>query len=116
MIKTYSGEHAGERETSELMAARPDLVKLDQASTQNGEALNRLPLENLRPSIFWYADYPNHFAGEPSQSNIKLGEYSNLEGAKFLAEKIRTVKKDKTGPALQAEFFEKATHPTGTQQ
>lgn len=116
MIKTYSGEHAGEEETSELMAARPDLVKLDQAATQNGEALNRLPLEKLRPSIFWYADYPNHFAGEPSQANIELGEYSNLESAKFLAEKIKRVKEDKVGPALQAEFFEKATHPTDTQQ
>lgn len=116
MIKTYSGEHAGEQETSELMAARPDLVKLDQASTQNGKALNRLPLERLRPSIFWYADYPNHFAGEPSQSNVELGEYSNLEGAKFLAEKIKAVKNDKVGPALQAEFFEKAKHPKDTQQ
>lgn len=115
-IKTYSGEHAGELETSELMAARPDLVKLDCAGTQNGEALERLPLEKLRPSIFWYADYPNHFAGEPSQACIELGEYSNLEGAKFLAEKIRRVKSDNVGPALQAEFFEKSLHPVDTEQ
>lgn len=116
MIKTYSGEHAGERESSELMAARPDLIRLDQAATQNGKALERLPLDHLRPSIFWYADYPNHFAGEPSQSNTELGEYSNLEGAKFLVEKIRAVKKDNVGPALQAEFFEKAHHPQNTVQ
>ena len=47
---------------------------------------------------------------------MELGEYSNLEGAKFLAEKIKAVKNDKVGPALQAEFFDKAKHPKDTQQ
>jgi Uncharacterized protein, putative amidase len=115
-IKTYNGEHAGERETSELMAARPDLVKLDQAPTQDGKPMNRLPLDNLRPSIFWYADYPNHYAGDPTYANKELGEFCCGEEAKILAEKIRAVKKDTVGPALQAEFFEKAKHPVDTEQ
>lgn len=115
-LKTDGGEHAGEAESSELMAARPDLIRLDQASTQDGEAMNRLPLEKLRPSIFWYADYPNHYAGDPSNANTELGAYINLEDAKFLAEKIKKVKNDKVGPALQAEFFEKAHHPVDTKQ
>jgi len=116
MMKTDGGEHAGEAETSEVMAARPELVKLERASTQSGEPLNRLPLQKMRPSIFWYADYPNHFAGDPSAANVELGEYINLEDAKFLAEKIRTVKKDNVGLQLQNEFYEKAKHPKDTEQ
>ncbi len=116
MLKTDGGEHAGEEETSEVMAARPDLVKLERAATQSGEALNRLPLQKMRPSIFWYANYPNHFAGEPSAANTELGEYVILEDAKFLAEKINRVKRDSVGLQLQNEFFEKAKHPKDTEQ
>lgn len=115
-IKTYNGSHAGERETSEVMSARPDLVKLDQSTSQDGKALGRLPLGNLRPSIFWYADYPNHYAGDASQSSVELGEFICTEKAKLLAEKIKVVKADKVGPALQAEFFEKSKHPIDTEQ
>jgi len=43
MLKTDGGEHAAEEETSEVMAARPGLVKLERAATQSGETLNRPP-------------------------------------------------------------------------
>src|SRR5438445_11984174 len=57
--------HAGESETSMSMIARPDLVHLDRAAQESGADQARLKLpEGLYTGIWWYARFPNHYAGE----------------------------------------------------
>src|SRR3954471_7687472 len=57
-------QHAGERETSVLLYMRPDLVKMDSAAIQSGANQKRLLIPNVYTAIWWYASYPNHYAGE----------------------------------------------------
>src|SRR5437879_12444628 len=66
--------HAGESETSTLLYLRPDLVKLDRARQESGANLNRLSLPDLYTGIWWYADFPNHYAGEGEKATKELGE------------------------------------------
>ena len=57
--------HAGENETSALLALRPDLVQMDRAAQESGADEKRLPpLPGLYTAIWWYARFPNHYAGE----------------------------------------------------
>ncbi len=67
-------EHAGERETSVLLYLRPDLVKMDSASNESGANQRRLNIPNVYTAIWWYADYPNHYAGEGRPGNHRTGE------------------------------------------
>ena len=73
--KTTTGGHADEVETSMLLAHRPELVHLDRAAAESGEDLQRLDgLPYLYTGIWWYARYPNHYAGDGSNGNRELGE------------------------------------------
>src|SRR6266498_4238812 len=57
--------HAGESETSMSMIARPDLVHLDRAAQESGADRARVHLpEGVYTGIWWYARFPNHYAGE----------------------------------------------------
>ncbi|MCD7977390.1 MAG: creatininase family protein [Tannerellaceae bacterium] len=112
--KSTTGGHADEVESSTMMVARPDLVKIETANDESGEDLNRLQLNNLYTGIWWYAKYPNHYAGESSGANPELGEVSLSQRANQIAEVIRTVKKDQTTLRLQNEFFKESNLPLNT--
>lgn len=109
--------HAGESETSHTLISRPDLVHMDRAASENGSDLNRLDLPNgVYTGIWWYAKFPNHYAGDATHANRALGEFDMNAWAKSVAEVIRAVKADQMGPRLQKEFYEKAQHPLDTPQ
>jgi creatinine amidohydrolase len=64
-LKSTTDGHAGESETSHLMIARPDLVHIDRAASESGADQNRLDLPaGLYTGIWWYARFPNHYAGD----------------------------------------------------
>src|SRR5213076_1895698 len=66
--------HAGESETSMSMIARPDLVHLDRAPHESGADQARLKLPGgLYTGIWWYARFPNHYAGEGAVASRELG-------------------------------------------
>jgi len=115
--KTKIDGHAGEEETSTMLAHRPDLVHLDRANLESGEDMMRLAgLKHAYTGIWWYAGQPNHYRGDGSFGNKELGELAlNLESG-LLVEMIRSVKADKVGPELQKQFFEKAGKPLATRQ
>jgi creatinine amidohydrolase len=115
--KTTLDGHAGEEETSTMLAHRPDLVHLDRANQESGEDLKRLAnLKHAYTGIWWYAGQPNHYRGDGSYGNKELGELAlNLESG-LLVEMIRSVKNDKVGPELQKQFFEKSEKPLVTKQ
>ncbi len=114
--KTTTGGHADETETSTMLAHRPDLVHIDRAGLQSGEDLARLNLPYTYTGIWWYAKYPNHYAGDGRYASKELGNLLLDNEASQLAEMIRAVKADKTVIELQNEFYEKAANPVGTKQ
>jgi creatinine amidohydrolase len=100
--------HGGENETSSLLYLRPDLVKLDKSTSESGENQNRLQLSNdLYTAIWWYAAYPNHYAGKAEVSSIELGKLLTDSIIESLVNAIKAVKEDKQTLKLQDEYFSK---------
>ena len=109
--------HAGESETSMSMIARPDLVHLDRASQESGADQARLKLpEGLYTGIWWYARFPNHYAGNGAVASRELGEFEAKTWINAIVQSIRAVKADQESLRLQNEFYEKSKHPLDTPQ
>ncbi|PYP95098.1 MAG: creatininase [Gemmatimonadetes bacterium] len=104
--------HAGESETSMSMIARPDLVHLDRASQESGADQARLKLpEGLYTGIWWYARFPNHYAGEGAAASRELGEFEAKTWINGIVQAIRAVKADQESLRLQNEFYERSKRP-----
>ena len=115
--KTTMEMHAGEVETSTVLAHRPDLVRLDRAKEQSGADQARLAgLSNVYTAIWWYARFPNHYAGDGTPGSRDLGELVIASQAKQLAQTIRAVKADTKVLELQDRFFGEAESPLRTPQ
>ncbi|PIU44887.1 MAG: creatininase [Ignavibacteriales bacterium CG07_land_8_20_14_0_80_59_12] len=115
--RTRDDGHAGENETSAMLVVRPDLVRIDQAKSQSGENQNRLGnLQNSFLGIWWYARYPNHYAGDGSQASRELGEVLLNNQVDQLVRMIREVKQDENALRLQRQFFDEAERPLETEQ
>lgn len=112
-VVVKNGQHADEIETATMMYLRGDLVDLSAANSQSAEDQDRLKTPGVRPGIWWYAKYPNHYAGNASNANFKLGEVIVNDRIDELVRMIKDVKADKAGPALQEEFFDRADNPLG---
>ena len=109
--------HAGESETSHTLITRPDLVHMDRPKDESGADRARLHLPgNLYTGIWWYAKFPDHYAGEGALATKELGEFDTKAWVNQIAESIRAVKADDESMRLQKEFFEKTTHPMDTRQ
>jgi creatinine amidohydrolase len=116
-LKTQVDSHAGESETSHMMVVRPDLVRMDQAKAESGRDQNRLDLpRGIYTGIWWYAKFPDHYAGDGSAATRELGEFDMNAWAKSVADSIRAVKADQVAPRLQQEFFDKTAQPLNTKQ
>ena len=100
-------QHAGERETSTLLYLRPDLVQMDRATTESGANQKRLMLPDLYTAIWWYASYPNHYAGEGGKATAELGRVLTEARIDALVRALKAVKADQSAPALQKEFFDR---------
>ena len=109
--------HAGEGETSNIMAHRPELAHPERASSQSGADQNRLELpEGVYTGIWWFAKFPNHYQGDAAGATAARGDAATRASAARIANAIRAIKRDENGPKLQKEFFEKAAKPTATRQ
>jgi creatinine amidohydrolase len=110
--KTKHDGHAGEEETSMMYYIRPDLVHGDLAKTQSGEDQARLKdLPFGYTGIWWYARYPNHYAGDGSFYSRELGELLIKSDAGQLAELVKYLKKDNSVENLMKEFYSKSVAP-----
>jgi len=103
--------HAGESETSEILAIRPDLVHADQLPA-DGEGLPLGRLKALRDlsvdtGIWWYADHPTHYCGDGRPATAEKGQRVLDARAHALARVIRAIKDDQETRRLQDEFFAK---------
>jgi len=109
--------HAGESETSVSMVARPDLVHLDRATKESGADQGRVKLpDGLYTGIWWYARFPNHYAGEGAVASRELGEFETKTWINAIVQSIRAVKADQESLRLQKEFYERSRHPLDTPQ
>jgi creatinine amidohydrolase len=103
--------HAGERETSMILAIRPELVRSESIPTDD-EGMPRGQLKPLRDldidtGIWWYADFPTHYAGDARTARADKGETWFADRAQALATIIRRIKEDRRSSRLQDEFFSK---------
>jgi creatinine amidohydrolase len=116
-MKSAMDAHAGESETSHVMVSRPDLVHLDRAASENGADQNRQDLpKGVYTGIWWYAKFPEHYAGDAAGANIALGEFDMKAWADDVANVIRAVKADQVSMRLQNEFYERSKRPLETRQ
>ena len=116
--KIPSDMHAGERETSAMLIARPDLVHLDRATQESGADQNRLSAlpSSVDLGIWWYAKFPNHYAGQGEAATKELGEFDQKEWSRQIAEALKAIKADSESLKLQNQFFNDAQHPLDTKQ
>jgi creatinine amidohydrolase len=113
--KTTLDGHAGEMETSRMLAHRPDLAHPDRADQQSGEDLRRLTgLKHAYTGIWWYARTPNHYLGNGTVATKELGETAFDLESDLLAEMVRSVKKDTVTLKLQKQFFGDSDRPLET--
>ncbi len=116
-MKDKVDSHAGESETAHVMVSRPDLVHQDRVKTESGADQNRLNLPaGVYTGIWWYARFPDHYAGDGSEANTALGEFDMKAWSDSVAGAIRAIKADQVSPRLQNEFYEGSRQPIRTKQ
>lgn len=101
--------HAGEKETSAILATHPALVRRD-AMPADGEGMPRGRLQHLRDlnihvGVWWYADYPSHYCGDGIPATAEKGNVWLDARARGLAKSLRAIKDDTETKRLQDEFF-----------
>lgn len=101
------GDHAGFSETSLMMYLRPELVHMENVKVSESVSLERL--KELRElGVFtgfdWYAEYPRHFAGDPSRATSDNGEFIFNILCESSAKVISEVKADNVSAKLIEEF------------
>jgi creatinine amidohydrolase len=116
-LKSTTDSHAGESETAHTMVTHPELVHQERSGTESGADRNRLDLpKNLYTGIWWYAKFPDHYAGDGAAATKELGEFDMNAWVADIANTIRAVKSDKVSQRLQDEFFGLAEKPRETKQ
>lgn len=104
--------HAGEGETSMMYSIRPDLVDAGVISNESGldqKRLEKMPFGYT--GIWWYAQFPNHFAGDVVVPDKRLGELMFKSWSDQIVELIRYLKNNNSVEQLQDEFYSRAEHP-----
>ena len=109
-----SDRHAGEFETSIMLAAFPDLVRMDEigGDHQARERLNHLG--GLATSVSWYADFPDHYAGDASFADRANGNYAMDYMTQQVARHIARVKADNATSDLLKEFYKRSQAPSAS--
>ncbi len=106
ILETPVHGHACECETSISLANHPDLVDMDAIGGRRTERLGRLAhLGPVQAQGYWYADYPDHYAGDANPASAAKGEKLRGLIVDQLAETIAAVKADQTTGDLLDEFY-----------
>ncbi|MCS7060330.1 MAG: creatininase family protein [Anaerolineae bacterium] len=111
VLETSHHGHACGCETSLVLAGFPDLVHLERVPAQPADPLQRMShLPDAYAGIWWYADYPTHYAGDARPASAEKGRVLEEISVSALARFIAAVKADDVVPALEREFFSRRTH------
>jgi creatinine amidohydrolase len=99
-------EHAGERETSSMLAIRPDLVKMERAKDEDSTDQHRqADLPNLWTAVSWYSRFPHHYAGAGAAASAEEGTLLVDHATTMLVKALREVKDDQVTPKIQEENY-----------
>jgi creatinine amidohydrolase len=104
-------EHAGAIETALALALFPQWVHMDRLPKEPATPKGRVGhLGDLFTGIHWFADFPDHYAGDARSATPAIGEkLKDLYVASLVAH-IAAVKADTAVPSLAATFHQKTTH------
>jgi creatinine amidohydrolase len=106
LLKTELHGHACECETSVFMANYPETINKKDICMKPGKPLNRVNhLPGSFTGIKWYASFPEHYCGDARPASAEKGHKLQQLLVDQFAEFIGAVKKDKTVPVLEKEFF-----------
>ena len=106
IVETPLHGHACECETSITWANYPELVHPERIPAEPGDPLGRMAhLPSAYAGIWWYSDYPEHYAGDARAASREKGLKLRQLEVEALAEFIAAVKQDQVVPALEKEFF-----------
>lgn len=98
--------HAGDTETSMMLANRPELVHMERLPEHGWEPLGRMKgLPGNISGLNFYADHPQHYGGDALPATAAKGERMFALFAQSLAAFIKLVKGDTVLPAIADEFF-----------
>lgn len=109
-------QHAGESETSVLMYYRPDLMRMDRATSQSGADQKRLNLPGVYTPIWWYASYPNHYAGEGGKATTEFGKFITDHEIDSFIKVLKEIKEDTATLKLQNEFYDRVDNLGNSKQ
>jgi len=101
------GGHADEEETSQILFEFPGAVDMSQVPPVPARPLGRMGDLDAYNGFWWYADYPEHYAGDARPATAEKGRKLDELQAQGLARFIAKVKADQVMPALAVEFFER---------
>lgn len=108
LLDTGLHAHACECETSISLAGHPELVHMDRVPEEPATPLGRM---NHLPAGFsgisWYANFPDHYAGDARTATAEKGERLRALEVGALARFIKAVKEDTVTAALEKEFFDR---------
>jgi len=98
--------HAGEAETSLMMHLQQQNVDMGSlAGPYDWSSRGRQQhLDGARNPMWWYADFPTHFGGDPSNASSEKGRFLLQAMVRRLAEFIKTVKNDDVTIKLYREY------------
>jgi len=68
-------------------------------------------VKGLKNSITWYAEFPNHYAGDARPATAEKGKYLLEKSASKVVDLLRKVKRDEVLPGLIREFWDRAGKP-----
>lgn len=112
LLDTPLHGHACECETSLMLACHPDLVQMDRVPETPAYPLERMEkIPTAYTGIHWYADYPDHYAGDARPATREKGEALRAIMVTAFADHIAAVKKDTAVPRLNQEFFQYCQKP-----
>lgn len=105
-VSNAPGGHGDEKETSMTLALAPHLVKMDRVPAEPELPRKRLAhLGETFTGIWWYANYPDHYAGDARGSTAEKGRKLLEIYVDALAKVVRAIKADQAVPSLEEEFF-----------
>ncbi|MCL2819963.1 MAG: creatininase family protein [Oscillospiraceae bacterium] len=113
---TDMGGHGGFYETALIEYLRPELVHMDRVKVEESAAMGRLDKvkeAGVYSGFGWYADYPHHFAGDPTGSSSENGKIIFDIVTRRLVRLINAVKEDDVTLKLIKEFNGRTDNPKG---
>jgi creatinine amidohydrolase len=80
---------------------------MDRATRESGANQKRLAIPNVYTGIWWYANYPNHYAGEGAKATAAYGQLITENRIATLVRALKAIKADTQTLELQKDFFKR---------